>query len=255
MGMQVNGSGYAETFNQRGHPYEQAMIRFPDARKREFQRLLDHVVLNPRPVVLDIPSGGGYLSRFLPASSRLVSVDPSDPFQCADGVNSVDLENLSLPKSRYDFVVSLAALHHVKNKKHFLQAVEKSLISGGYCCFADVATGSGISAFLDEFAGKYNGMGHAGAYLEVDSPFPGFHNDLGLTIRDHSVKACPWIFDSEDNMVKFCRLLFGLFDVKDDFIREALGDYIGFNHVDQENNKRVHLNWELLYITLHKHQA
>ena len=243
---------YADTFEQRGHPYDQAMQRFPDSRNQEFERLFDDIRLEAVQDVLDLPSGGGYLARHLPDHCQLSSADPSQPFRTSDAIHSIDLECLDLPEKAYDLVVSLAALHHIDNKQGFLRSLIRALRPGGYCCFADVARGSGISQFLDQFAGAYNGTGHKGDYLDVDQPYPGLHQQEGAKLINHSVKPCPWLFDSESAMATFARLLFGLSHVTDEQVVSALKRYVGFD-IDPKTGQ-IQLNWELLYITVQKTQ-
>ena len=244
---------YAETFEQRGHPYDQAMQWFPSCRDLEFIRLFDQIDVKGCHTVLDLPSGGGYLERFLPEYSSLDSVDPSSPFRKSELIYPIDLENLSLPENHYDLVVSLAALHHIDNKSGFLTSVSNALRPGGMCCFADVAANSGISHFLDEFAGTHNTTGHKGSYLEIDIPYPGYSSDHQLKLVEHALKPCPWIFNNVHGMVDFCRLLFGLKGVSDHKLQDALSEYVGFTEATSTNGAReVHLLWELLYITFQK---
>ncbi|WP_330924157.1 class I SAM-dependent methyltransferase [Candidatus Sororendozoicomonas aggregata] len=240
---------YTDTFQQRGHPYDLAMQLFPHSRDQEFKGLFD--LLNTRHVknVLDLPSGGGYLSQHLPDHCRFYSADPSQPFHTSDTIKPVDLENLDLPAESFDLVISLAALHHIDNKEGFLASVAQSLTANGYACFADVAAGSGISHFLDDFAGLRNGTGHRGVYLQVDTPFPGSAGITDLHLLEQAVKPCGWLFNNEQDMVYFCRLLFGLNAVDDQDIYNALNTYVGF----KTTNAGVELKWELLYITMQRH--
>ncbi len=241
---------YAETFEQRGHPYDQAMMRFPDCRSREFIRLFDHLDLQVCSKVLDLPSGGGYLDRFLPDHCLLDSADPSTPFRTSGAIYPIDLENLTLPAGYYDLVISLAALHHIQNKTGFLRSVVEALKPGGRCCFADVAADSGVRRFLDEFAGRYNNTGHSGHYLEVDTPYPGAMDHENLVLIEHALKPCPWVFPDTEAMIEFCRLLFGLKQVSDQQILTALDHYIGFSQIhNSQGELETHLHWELLFIT------
>ena len=245
---------YADTFEQRGHLYDLAMQSFPDSRNNEFERLFDVIDMQQVKTVLDLPSGGGYLARHLPAHCHLTSVDPSQPFHTSEEIKYIDLENLDLPEQSYDLVITLAALHHVDNKKGFLTSVTRTLKPGGYCSFADVAAGSGIGRFLDEFAGTYNGTGHQGDYLEVDAPYPGLNELSGIKLVEHAIKPCSWVFSSEQDMVEFCRLLFGLKEVANHEILAALEKYVGVEVSGDGEQGTVQLKWELLYITMQKRQ-
>ena len=131
-------SQYADTFGQRGHPYDQAMQRFPDSRNFEFIHLFDQVDLTKTRRTLDLPSGGGYLSQFLPEHCVLDSADPSSQFRKSEAIYELNLESLVLPESHYDLVISLAALHHIENKSGFLNSVANALKPGGFCCFSEL---------------------------------------------------------------------------------------------------------------------
>ncbi|KEI71717.1 methyltransferase domain-containing protein [Endozoicomonas elysicola] len=246
-------SQYADAFEQRGHPYDQAMQRFPDSRNFEFIHLFDQIDLTKARRILDLPSGGGYLSQFLPEHCELDSADPSSQFRKSDAIYELNLESLVLPESHYDLVISLAALHHIENKPGFLNSVANTLKLGGFCCFSDVAADSGISHFLDKFAGKYNLTGHKGSYLQIDAPYPGYMSQKQLSLVEHALKPCPWVFKNKTEMVEFCRLLFGLKAVSNQQVLDALSFYVGYTDItNSQGEPGVSLKWELLYITFQK---
>ena len=70
---------YSEIFAQRAHQYHEAMQRDPRARDGEFLALLEDLSSSAIDL-LDVPSGGGYLSTYLDAHRRLESCDFSIGF-------------------------------------------------------------------------------------------------------------------------------------------------------------------------------
>ncbi len=239
---------YSEIFDFRGHSYDEAMRRFPNARKNEFKRLFDGVEREQLNTVLDIPSGGGYLGRYLPANVEILAYDSSHSFMTDNqSVRLISLEALDLPANIADLAISLAATHHIENKHDFFDSVLRSLKPGGQYCIADVLDGSKIARFLDEFVAQYNGTGHEAVYLDRLSGDLINQNATVKLYRNELVE-CEWVFNNQREMIEFSRLLFHLTNITDDQIDQALRDYIGV----REHPGGCFLQWELLYIGLEK---
>jgi SAM-dependent methyltransferase len=230
---------YPEIFAQRGNRYHDAMLRFPNARDAEFERLFDACPVAPGARVLDLPAGGGYLARFLPADAELVSLELSEGF--GGGVDVHDPQR-TWPHAPFDHAVCLAALHHIPDQASFIRGLLGTLRRGGVLHVADVAGGSALTRFLDGFVGRYNITGHEGAYLPKDEAF---FTSLG-NVRRCGEFACPWRFESEARMLEFCGSLFGLVDCPPAELREALADLVGF----ETEGAGVRLDWRLLYVDL-----
>jgi len=239
---------YADVFDVRGHKYDNAMRRFPMARDEEFRQLLHGLDIEHCRRVFDIPSGGGYLRRFLHTEVSLVEFDPSADFGLQGG-ESIDLENLELETASAELVVSLAALHHVANKAGFFRAALSALTPGGYLCVGDVPKGSPLAAFLDDFVGRYNGMGHSGDYLETDADYYRRLIGTGVDLIRCEESPCHWHFDSRADLAAFCKSLFGLVDVSDDEIVEALDRQVGLS----TSKTGVVLHWRLQYLQFQVH--
>jgi len=150
-----------------------------------------------------------------------------------------------LPKGRRaDLIVSLAALHHVANKQGFFSAALDSLSPGGWFCVGDVPAGSRIARFLDNYVGRHSGMGHAGDYLENEpSRYLAWTGEKAEMTRCE-VSPCPWRFADTASLAAFCRDLFGLNNLTDTELTDALDQQIGLSVTGQG----VTLNWELLYL-------
>jgi len=241
-------SEYEHIFEQRGREYDTAMRRFPVARTAEFARLFDDVNFGPAGRIADIPSGGGYLRNFVPENHEIDSIEPCGEFR-ADNAHQADvgLDEIILPEQAYDIIVCLAAIHHVKAKKVFLNNMYNALKPGAFFCIGDVLKQSAIARFLDDFAGKHNGTGHAGRYLEI-STVREILGPSGADILCCEEKSCAWRFNSEADMLAFCRLLFGLKSLDDQDLLRALDEYIGVSTLEHG----VSLDWRLLYVTVQK---
>jgi SAM-dependent methyltransferase len=230
---------YPEIFAQRGNRYHGAMLRFPHARDAEFERLFDACPVAAGARVLDLPAGGGYLARFLPADATLVSLELAEGF--GGGVQVHDAQR-TWPHAPFDHAVCLAALHHIPDQPSFISGLLSTLHPGGVLHVADVAGGSPLTRFLDGFVGRYNITGHEGMYLPQDEAF---FAAIGK-VRRFGEFACPWHFDSETAMLDFCGSLFGLVDCPPAELRAALADLVGFQSVAGG----VRLDWRLLYVDL-----
>ncbi|MFZ2724932.1 MAG: methyltransferase domain-containing protein [Methylococcaceae bacterium] len=237
-------SEYETIFAKRGTHYHSAMLQYPQAREAEFNALFSAINRNTFKNVADIPAGGGYLQGFLADDCLIDYFEPCSTF---NSKNYIDLEKVTLPENHYDAVINLAAIHHINNKQAFINALFKALKPQGYLCIGDVLAGSCIANFLDNFSGHYNGTGHSGDYLTLDT-----FAQIGLTapyrIIENQVKVCPWVFDDEQALINFCRLLFGLSDISDAVLFSALKEMIGIDY----HQAQVHLLWELIYITVQK---
>lgn len=241
-------SEYLAIFEQRAKQYDKAMQDYPDARDNEFLRLFEHIDSSKYSNVLDVPSGGGYLARYLPHDVHVHCLDPCSQFnpQTPHLTDNIDLDKLNIPENHYDLIVSLAAMHHIHDKQTFIGNCIKALTSNGVLCIGDVMAGSGITEFLDSFAGKYNGTGHSGKYLRPEL-LHDIAQQLGLELIDCSEKDCPWVFSSEQAMLNFCQSLFGLC-VEQQQLKAALAKYIGYREIGNS----FQLQWKLLYCTLRK---
>ena len=236
---------YADVFDVRGHKYDAGMRAFPKARDEEFRQLFAGIDVGPLKTVYDIPSGGGYLDRFIASDADLIEFDPSADFG-SQSAKPVDLEHLTLRPQSADLVVSLAALHHVANKADFFRTAVAALKPDGWLCVADVPAGSDIARFLDDFVGTRNGMGHDADYMTEDPDW--FRNAAGTRAQlvRCEVAPCPWRFEQAQDLASFCRSLFGLQDVSDRDLLDTLDRDIGIS----TTATGVALDWELLYLQL-----
>jgi SAM-dependent methyltransferase len=239
---------YNDIFKQRGHLYDQAMKKYSYARDHEFTQLFTYVDFTNIINIADIPSGGSYLTRFLPSNCQIDAIEPCDSLSHTPSQHSNHLlENISLPTHHYDLVVCLAAIHHISNKQLFIGSLYNALKNNGYLCIADVAHNNTINVFLDEFAGRHNGTGHSGEYID-SSTITGIIEPLGGVILSNKEIPCPWVFSDEESMLDFCKLLFGLKNISDEELLQALNHYVGISY----NESTVQLQWQLLYATIKK---
>ncbi|WP_420456878.1 class I SAM-dependent methyltransferase [Rubrivirga sp.] len=236
---------YQDIFNQRGVAYHQAMLRYPEARRHEFALVLDAARLCPGDVVVDMPSGGGYLRDWIGTEGvEVVAIETTQAFydQCPErpGLQRrlSPLDQTGLPDASADVVISLAGLHHVDDKAGVFAEVHRILQPGGRFVAADVRAGSRVEGFLDTFVDAHNSMGHTGTF--VDDGFRAALAGAGFEVARDETAAYPWVFGSADEMVDCCTLMFGLDRATPDHVRSGIAEWLGSTEADG-----CEMNWEL----------
>jgi SAM-dependent methyltransferase len=242
----ANKQEYENVFFHRGTSYDRAMREHPDARHIEFSNLMRHTDIEGLKYVADVPSGGGYLQPHLGSHTTLHSYDPAAPFSSIGRVNSIDLSEMSLLRTDYDLIISLASIHHIAEKRSFARAMIEHCRVDGQIVLADVVQGSKVARFLDTFVGHHNNTGHQGLYLSSDDPFDFGRGEKGVEDVKIELLAAPWKFESAAQMARFCKLLFGMTGLEERDMVSALGDFIGLEF----DEAGVSLMWELTYIFL-----
>jgi hypothetical protein len=230
---------YKNIFRHRGMSYDLAMKNYPNVRDKEFYTLFNRYPLKKDETILDIPSLGGYLKRYCLEDTSVLSLDFSESINNVSVVSPYEKWNIS----PVDRIVCLASIHHIQKLDAFLENLSLHIKNGGFIHLADVSSGSNISLFLDEFVGEYTSTGeHKGLYYSWNSiKFP-----TSLSVLNISNIECPWIFQSKNDMVNFCRLLFDLQNVSDHQILDGLEKYVGY----EETNSKIFLKWHLTYIDI-----
>lgn len=232
---------YENIFRHRGQSYDLAMNNYPNARDNEFKTLFARFPINNNETILDIPSLGGYLKKYCLQDTVLLSRDFSTSINNISVVSPYEKWNTP----SVDRIVCLASIHHIEKLDLFLDNISLHIKDGGLVHLADVSINSNIAIFLDEFVGKYTSTGeHKGLYYNWnDIQFP-----QNLSILSISETKCPWVFESEQDMINYCRLLFDLRNVSDKEILYNLIKYIGYYH----DNHNIYLDWHLTYVDLRK---
>lgn len=243
----MTANDYADIFNIRGHAYHAAMTRFPEARADEFTTTVAIAGVQPGQRVADIPCGGGYLARHLPAGITLYPVDSSDvfadSFRGSSGQNLVlaPIDRIPLPDAGLDHILSIAGLHHIEDRNPFWHECARLLRPGGVLTVADVAAGSAVAHFLDHTVDRHTDTGHHGHYFTVDTGAE--LSAAGFRVELVERRRIGWRADDVAALADFCRLLFGLRGIDSTELATILARDIGIHTVAAG----VELAWELMF--------
>lgn len=236
-------SDYRDIFDLRGQLYHQAMREHPDARINEFQSIIHEAGIAAGMTVVDVPSGGAYLSRYLD-EVELIGLETSQTFaqlgnEKGPGVLLFDNNRFPLKDASADRVLSIAGLHHVENKRMLFAEMKRILKPDGRIVVADVAEDSAVRDFLDNFVGRYCETGHSGWYFGAATRTE--LKDSGLTIVTDKRLDYLWCAPNMEQLADFCRLLFGMTRTDTPTVAEGIRDYLGTRELDGMTG----LNWQL----------
>ena len=245
--LDVNSPGavhdYHDIFELRGKLYHKAMRKFPDARANEFLSVIREARIVPGMTVVDVPSGGAYLSRHL-GNVEIIGLETSQTFaklavERAKNVLLYENNRFPLQDACTDRVLSIAGLHHVKDKCEVFSEMRRILNPGGRILVADVAEDSFVRAFLDDFVGHYCETGHSGWYFGATTRSE--LHDAGLKIVDDKRLDYLWCAPGMDQLAEFCRLLFGMVRADTSTVADGIRDYLGIHELGDQ----VGLKWQL----------
>ncbi|WP_143593671.1 bifunctional 2-polyprenyl-6-hydroxyphenol methylase/3-demethylubiquinol 3-O-methyltransferase UbiG [Synechococcus sp. 1G10] len=235
---------YGDIFLERGRQYHSAMARFPRARDREFSQLFSRFPLGEGENIVDVPSGGGYLSDFLARekghkSIRVTELEFSPGFSGqSQVVEPYGAWPLRLESA--DRIISLASSHHIADLDRLLNNFGVYVRPGGLVHIADVSPDGGIASFLDVFVDRHTTTGHRGIYRQFERlEWPDWLDVIRIETR-----SCPWRFDSSEQLVAFCHGLFGLGKDAWPHLESTLEELVGIRSA----NGGVELDWELSYM-------
>jgi len=237
---------YDELFELRGSSYDIAMRRYPEARRAEFAQVVEAAKLQPGMVVGDVPAGGGYLQCYLPAGCQYLGHEPCGAFASHQHA-STSLLPLPWHDNALDVVISLAGIHHVEDKFALFRDMHRVTRPNGRLVISDVAEGSAVAHFLDDFVGRHNSTGHEGSYLNVETCR--LLQQAGWRICSDEIVQIPWHFEHENELAAFCTLLFDIRRAGPADVIHAVRQLLGIHSVATSG---IDLCWSLRTLTARK---
>ncbi|MCL9804383.1 class I SAM-dependent methyltransferase [Flavobacterium amniphilum] len=236
---------YRQLFQSRANDYHFAMQKYPDARNNEFNSLLSSIDFSNVREALDVPSGGGYLKRYIPSHVNLKSVDFSEGF-INDSIALVSPKKLPFESSTFDVVFSLSGMHHLENVPLFVEECLRIIKDDGRFVFADVEKDSSVDNFLNKFVNEHNSLGHDGNFFFKDYFLE--NPDIQSKIIDCQFNKYPFVFNNTNEMIHFFKLFFGLDKASEAIVLEGVQDILGV----VETNNGIEVNWGLIQYQLKK---
>lgn len=223
-----------------------------NVRKNELASFdIDNKLKNIPQGIVDLGAGNGYLTMYLAKkfpTSTIYATDASITMR--EGLkkikNIVLLEKLALANNSIDAIFSLAAFHHITDKKHLLKELYRVLKPGGFLFIGDVNDNTPTQVFFDTVVKKYCITNHDFDFL--DSNWTSYlAKESNFILKESKVKNTPWIFDNEKNMINFIKKLTGL-GISNQNLKQFL--YKNFKII--KKNQHLSLSWQLGYHILQK---
>lgn len=238
---------YSESFADRGSQYDKAMRRVPDSREQEFMAVVEELPGSSGGVVFDVPAGGGYLRRYLPDRFSYKSYEPVASFK-GKAKNKPESALIPLPQNStaFDFVVSVAGIHHFQSKDELYREMARVTRPGGRLVLADVHKHSRVASFLDGYIDASNSTGHQGYYLDGQTLTE--LESCGWRVLSAQRKRYHWLFKSEQQMAEFCHQLFDIRHSDLSRTRSRIVEELGVDRLDGG----VGMRWELFVIVAEK---
>ncbi len=231
--------------------YHSAMALYPDARRDEFLLPLKKLNLKPGDLLIDLPSGGGYLHRYLPANVQVHCLESSQAFAdyCQQQKLKVSLyhqHHLPLSDQYADALISIAGLHHIRDKQPLFQSIFRVLKPSGQLCITDVEQGSAVAGFLDDIVDRYSQTGHRGRFLNTVTAEQ--LSEVGFQGIQWERLNYPWYFADEASVLNYFQLLFGLEKASLEQVGQGIDQYLN----RQITPSGIQVNWQLLCLTAHR---
>lgn len=215
---------YQLIFQKRANDYHYAMQNYPNARVLEFENLISSVDFSSIQKVLDVPSGGGYLKKYLPKNIALRSADFSEGFT-NENIQLINPSQFSYSDNSFNLVLSLSGMHHLNDVPKFVNECLRVVKENGSFIFSDVKKDSTVDFFLNEFVNEYNSLGHKGVFFSENSfiEFPLLQEKVIRT----QYKQYPFLFKNKAEMIYFFSLFFGLDKANEKIIYDGIRDILG----------------------------
>lgn len=236
---------YQKIFEKRANDYHWAMQKYPDVRSYEFESLISSTDFSSINKVLDIPSGGGYLKKYLAKNIELISADFSEGFT-NERIQLASPTNFPYSDNSFDLVLSLSGMHHLNDVPKFVNECLRVLKENSSFIFSDVKKSTPVDIFLNEFVNQYNSLGHNGIFFTEDSfnEFPLLQQKIVRT----QYNQYPFVFKDKTEMLSFFSYFFGLDKANENIIYDGIRDILGI----KSTTNGLEVDWGLIQFEFKK---
>lgn len=225
---------YDLVFSKRAAEYNYATKTYPNVLVNELRTAAEMVNAKQDECVVNVPGACVDISPYLASGVTYKSYETNAVFAKLTGTPHAPFGVIPEPDESVDKVISLVSLHHSTPLERlvFYKEAHRVLKPGGIMIVGDVLEGSAQDFWLNTFVKRFNG--HDGKFWTNSDAYL-MH---GFTV-EVSVKKYRWNFNGQEEMVDFCRNLFGLDLASDEEIVEGLHTYL--------NADKTGFDWSLLY--------
>lgn len=224
----------------------QSELIAPNARFEERAAALAQFILEPTHVVCDVPSWGGYFARGIPDPKRVICLDPDPKMVNCPGARVLMSSAISfpIPTASVDRLVSLVGMHHQSEqfRSLFMLEVARVMRHTGVAVVSEVLEGSPVATFLNQEVDRYSERGHKATFFAVGGVKSALEA-AGLTNVVEQTLPLMWRFDTQSQMMSYCKALFAMTKATDAEVLTALHTHFSI----VELNGMVCLPWPLLY--------
>jgi len=224
---------YKAAFKNREEQYENTVEEHDGVLRQEFQTAIDTLDLKLGETLVNIPSGGNPLYKYINPSLNIHYI-PFEPLK-----DHSEFSNIPLSSNSIDKIITLASFHHVQEEREdTLREFHRILQPGGMLVIADVIDGTKQAYWLNGFVNDYNPNGHKGLFLTNSDVT--LAENTGFKV-EYCTHTYDWSFKSDEQAVNFTKNLFGLNLLHNDtLLLQALKDILDF--------KDCKFEWQLMYM-------
>jgi hypothetical protein len=239
---------YNKSFINRASSYMYAMNNYPNALENEFTNAINILDPQPNEVIMNIPSGGVFLEKYLNNNIIYKSYETSLEFAQLTDISYCLYTQIPENNNSIDKIIVLANLHHSNNeeRKQIYKEIHRIIKPNGKFIIGDVIKTSKQDDWLNIFVDSYNTNGHKGIFWndpKINPVDKKLLEECGFSVET-IITNYTWNFDSKDNMLDFCKNLFGLDKINDNNILfDGLNKYLIIKNIDN----KYFIDWQLIY--------
>ncbi|MEK6937392.1 MAG: class I SAM-dependent methyltransferase [Nanoarchaeota archaeon] len=240
----------------RGINYVKANIDMPWARQREVHLMLDKINPSLGETIADFGCGRGVLTfplaKAVGPNGKVVALDNSNEVlkelkrkTKGDNIQTKVLSSLQLPleDNILDAIVTLASLHHIKDKEFMFKEFSRVLKKGGRLVVGDVAFNTPVQRYFDNVVDKHCSTGHKHKFLD-EKWAQELCKKNNLKLIEFSINQVPWIFNNENECKTYIHTIHDIQCTPEQFLEDAK-KYLKC----EEEVGKFFLDWQLFYLT------
>jgi hypothetical protein len=234
---------YSTLFSSRAHQYTYAVKTYPHVLQQEFETAVAMLELKENEHLVNVPAACICIEQYIPVSIQYSMYETSKVFAEINDIPYCTWDTIPWNPQSCDKILCLASLHHATQKERdaLYQSAYTALRPGGALVIGDVAKGSKQDSWLNEFVNRYNPAGHCGLFWSEEDAEA--MQNAGFTVACRRT-SYTWNHRNKEELLDFCKNLFGLDKATEDQIYEGLVQHkllVGMN-----------MEWKLLYFVAQK---